>query len=98
MLVFLVLSITTAHTIFWRRIGLFLMALFFFYSGEFISTFCFFSGALLAELSLILRGYSTTTKPAHFGSITSRHWPVGLVTLSLFLATMPPNDPDRVAW
>jgi len=105
-LVFLVLTTTASHTILIRRTILALTALYFFNSGEFLSTFCFFSGALLADLSLYLRAYASdshSSPPQHhpksrWQAIIAEHWPVALAMFALFLGTMPPEDQDFVKY
>jgi hypothetical protein len=57
-------------------------AIYYFKSGELLAPFCFFSGALLAELSLN-QGH---TPP-------NAKWPFALTVLSLLLASVPPENP-----
>ena len=103
LLVFLVLTTTASATALWRRIIFILTALYFYNSGEFIGPFCFFSGALLADLSLFLRDNPPREITLNlFGSSWERaiykRWPFGLAFLSYFLATMPPENQDYAAW
>jgi len=102
-LVFLVLMTTASATTLWRRIILILTACYFYNSGDFIGPFCFFSGALLAELSLFLRGSRPKEITLNlFGSkwelAIHRIWPIALAVVAFFLATMPPENQLYVAW
>ena len=102
LLVFLVLGVTASHTKFCRRWILFLSALYYLNNGDFVSSFCFFSGALLADLSLTLRANasnSTTSDatPSHYPRLRFRrhiirYWPIALAIFALFLGTMPPEN------
>ena len=101
LLVFLVLGVTASHTKFCRRWILFLSALYYFNSGDFISSFCFFSGALLADLSLTLRANASNSNtsdavPSHHPRLRFRrhisYWPIALAMFALFLGTMPPEN------
>jgi len=102
-LVFLDLMSTASATALWRRIILILTACYFYNSVEFIGPFCFFSGALLADLSLFLRsGRRNEITLNLFGSkwerAIYRHWPIALAVFAFFLATMPPENQLYVAW
>jgi hypothetical protein len=102
LLVFLVLSVTASHTKFCRRWILFLSALYYYNSGDFVSSFCFFAGALLADLSLTLRAYApnpniSDAAPIHYSRLRFRkhilpYWPIALAMFALFLGTMPPES------
>lgn len=58
LLLFLVLSVTAGYTSFWRRTYLISTTLYYFESevDRYKCIFCFFSGALLADFSLTMRG------------------------------------------
>ena len=82
-----------------RRAILVLTALYFFNSGEFLSPFCFFSGALLADVSLVLRTYTSNTyislqnsaRRSRWQVILKEHWPIALAMFAMFLGTIPPE-------
>ena len=107
MMVFLVLTVTASHTKFWRRTILLLTTLYYFECGQFLSNFCFFSGALLADLSLVLGSSisSTSTTSRYIPYIGLRwkrlvieYWPITLALFALLLASVPPSDQDYVAY
>ena len=105
LLLFLVLTATASYTKYVRRMILFLAALYFFNSGEFIAPFCFFGGSLLADLSLTLIANksmkdayeNSSSRPQRLG-IVARHWPEILAFFALFLGTMPPESQDYVKY
>jgi len=106
LLVFLAIMITAAQAIFWRRTILVLTTIYYFYSGQFISIFCFFSGALLADLSLSLRASTSpgntppptyeAEQPPVWIQYLKEHWPIATAILALLLASVPPQDQHYV--
>lgn len=97
MLVFLVLGMTAGFTVFWRRFMLVCAAVFYFKSGELLAPFCFFSGAILAEISLNQSKTPVTFPPPRDATervyqIVYEHWPIGLAMLGLLLASVPPEN------
>jgi peptidoglycan/LPS O-acetylase OafA/YrhL len=103
LLVFLLLTVTAPATPHWRRTILILTALYFYNSGEFIGPFCFFCGALLSDLSLVLRarsqqGLGTHRFDSERAGILHQHWPLALAFLAFFLGTMPPENQRYTAW
>ena len=60
-------------------------AIYYFKSGELLAPFCFFCGALLAEVSLNLRP-------------TRGYWPLTLAALALLLGSVPPERPHYAPW
>jgi hypothetical protein len=107
MMVFLVLSITAVCTSFWRRVILVCTTLYFYKSGEFIPPFCFFSGTLLAEISLLQIAHAkeraangileTPESPSRTTRLIRRHWTTALFILALYLGTAPPENTHRAA-
>jgi hypothetical protein len=69
-----------------------------------MGNFCFLSGVLLADLSLILRTSPLTTDNPlrYYGRRWQRlfieHWPTALAMFALFLASVPPADQDYAAY
>jgi len=93
MFLYLTLIATAGFTTFWRRVVLFILTAFSFANPDPPMTgVCFFSGALLADLSLALEN-ATPTKPS-----THRIWPVVLATFALFLGSCPEEGPEKAAW
>src|SRR5271170_4633936 len=84
MLLFVGLFATASCTQFARTVLLFALNAYFYEAGDLLSGFLFYSGALLADLSL-------------FFTETRKRWPVALTVLSLFLASYP-DHPERAAW
>jgi len=93
MLVFLVLNVIASCTNQWRRTILILMTLYFFKTGEFLSPFLCFAGALLAEVSL-----SIPRDSAGQQKISATYWPFGLMFISLILASSPPENPTFASY
>src|SRR5271163_3400973 len=107
LLVFLAIMITAAQTAFWRRAVLILTTIYYFYSGQFMSIFCFFSGALLADLSLSLRASSQASEkasppeyqaeqPSVWVPYLKEYWPIATAIFALLLASVPPQDQHYV--
>ena len=105
LLLFLVLTTTANHAKYIRRMTLFLAALYFYCSGDFIATFCFFGGSLLADLSFSLIA-NKSMKDSHRDSLrhpqrvgfVAEHWPEPLAIFAMFLGTMPPENQDYVQY
>jgi hypothetical protein len=103
LLVFLLLTVTAPATPHWRRTILILTALYFYNSGEFIGPFFFLCGALLSDLSLVLRAKTHQDLCMHpfdseRGRILHQHWPFGLAFVAAFLGTMPPENQRYTTW
>ena len=100
MLVFLVLTITADFKRSWRRVFFILTAFYYFKSGEFLGPFCFFAGAILAEVSLLQSKYAKSemsypiTDPSErIYQMVCEYWPFALAILALLLASVPPENP-----
>src|SRR5436190_3829856 len=104
LLVFLVLTVTAAHRISVRRGILVLATLYFFNSGEFLGPFCFFSGALLADLSLVLNAKTPNTNRytpflwQRWQSVVAEKGPLALAMFALLLGTLPPENQDFLTY
>src|SRR5271170_6057379 len=87
MLLFVGLFATASCTQFARTVLLFALNAYFYEAGDLLSGFLFYSGALLADLSLSI------------SEIRKRwiQWSIALTILSLFLASYP-TRPERAAW
>lgn len=84
MLLFLGLLATASCTPIARTILLLALTAYFYEAGDILSGFLFYSGALLADLSLCLPEIK-------------KRWSAALTVLSLFLASYP-NEPERAAY
>jgi len=103
MLLFIILVMSSHCTPFWRRIFLLGSACYAFRIGEFMSPFCFISGALLADLSLRLPPAEPNTPGFHLRGPISSHWPLLEAFLGLLMASVPPDNPtykfhSRIFW
>jgi len=87
MLLFIGLFATASCTPFSRTLLLLSLNAYFYEAGDLLSGFLFYSGALLADLSLSI---SETRK-------RWLQWSIALTILSLFLASYP-SQPERAAW
>jgi len=107
MLLFLGLTIAVSFTNFWRRSFLVCSTLYFFKTGEFISPFLFFSGALLAEISLVLSSRQTqpitptfdpreTCRPLK--TFVKQYWAIGFALFAIFIGSFPPEGQHRAAY
>jgi len=101
MIIFLVLGVTASCKAFWRRAVLVSLAWYFFKAGYFLCQFMFVSGALLAELSLVMNATKTGgAKPPtpwvegenKWRRWLREYWPLGLTFLALILASCPPEN------
>jgi len=99
MVVFLVLTITASFKPIWRRIILVSLAWYYFKAGYFLCQFMFVSGALLAEISLVMNATKTGgAKPAApyqggenlFTRWAREYWPMGMALMAWLLASVPP--------
>jgi len=72
-----------------------------------MSIFCFFSGALLADLSLSLRASSQASEkasppeyqaeqPSVWVPYLKEYWPIATAIFALLLASVPPQDQHYV--
>ena len=98
MRLFLVLSITAGFTPYGRRWILAIAAVYFFLSSPYMTTFCFFIGALLADLSLHLRASQASTVTPKYASLSQRlvaeYWPYTLAIFAVLMGSVAPEDPE----
>jgi len=105
MLLFLALVMCVSFTSFWRRTFLVCAMGYFFKNGEF-APFLFFSGALLAEISLVLSSSQQQIKPTiddrdvcpPWVGRAKKHWPTALAILGIFIGSFPPENAHRAAY
>lgn len=93
MFLYLTLIATSGFTTFWRRVTLLILATFSFANPDPPMTgVCFFTGALLADLSLVLE--NTTLPKTSMRAI----WPFVLAIFALFLGSCPEEGPEKAVW
>jgi|SRR5277367_828989 len=109
MLVFLVLGMTAGLTVFWRRVFLVCTTYYFLASGEFISPFLFFSGAIFAEISLTQSAWQNNMPKSILDEkepptcrtwkrFVRDYWPGATAIFALYLASSPPEYAERAAY
>jgi len=84
MLLFIGLLATASCTPTARTVLLFSLIAYFYEAGDLLSGFLFYSGALLADVSLCIPE-------------TKKRWPIALTILALFFGSYP-NEPERAAY
>src|SRR5579859_6592629 len=98
---YLVLSVTASFTPYWRRTVFVILLSWSVYWGDLLAEIPFYTGALLADLSIILSEVrsipvSTTTTP-RFERL-HKHWPMALGIFGLFICSYPSNNADMAGW
>lgn len=95
------MNFTATYTLFWRRAIIVIAALWFYNFGHFLSSFCFFVGAILADFSLSsCRPIFTRNRLDHpqWLNRVLDSWPIGLALLGLVLGSVPPENPEYATW
>jgi len=98
MVLYLVLVVTASFTSHARVISLFLLTMYCVYWGDLLGDIPFYTGALLANLSIVL---GTTSNNASRGIGIGKFrvkWPLLLAVFALFLGSYPPDSPDARGW
>jgi hypothetical protein len=107
MVVFLVLTVTASCKPIWRRIILVSLACYYFKAAYFLCQFMFISGALLAEVSLVMNATNTggaklptpyTQEATLLRRWTWEYWPLLTAGVGLFLGSMPPICQTYARW
>jgi len=102
MWLYLILGATSGFTPFWRRTILFAMNIICALVPDSVfSGVAFFTGALLADLSLVLEANNSmsTKRICRQGRRFLRVvWPIGLFIVALFCASYPDHGEERMAW
>ena len=99
MMVYLALIVTASFTSFYRRIVFLILISYAIYFGDLMGEIPFYTGALLADLSLYLNS-QRNSEPTHVARFLSVRncWPMAVVFFGLFLASYPPNSPELAGW
>jgi len=107
MLLWITIVATAGFTVRWRAAVLFAGALYFYLARDLVLMFLFYSGALLADLSLAMGTTATliASSPPTFQrsrvcakQLIKRYWPLVTTLIALFLAGQPDRSPERVWW
>jgi hypothetical protein len=107
MLLWITIVATAAFTTRWRAVVLFACALYFYCARDLAVMFMFYSGALLADLSLAMGTTATLTTPSSptfqrsrvcAKQLVKRYWPIVTTLIALFLAAQPDRSPERLWW
>jgi len=98
MMVYLALIVTASFTSFYRRIVFLILISYAIYFGDLMGEIPFYTGTLLADLSLYLNSQrNAEPHVARFLSIRNC-WPMAVAFFGLFLASYPPNSPELAGW
>lgn len=97
-LVYLTLVVTAEFTRFHRNLIFFCILAFCIYGGDLMGEIPFFTGALLADMSIHLNQQKPAQCPDSPRSLTQRYWPAALAFLSLLMASYPTNHAELAAW
>ena len=105
MSVYLALGTTSAFTPAARRAVFIILTTYSLFYGDFLGDVPFYTGALLADLSLHLK--SKTVSPPLSSpesgshgliSIVKGYWAIAMAIFALFLGSYPPDSPERAPW
>lgn len=106
MLVWITLVATTNFTTRWRAAVLFIGVVYSYCARDVVVMFLFYSGALLADLSLAIRA-NTLNAPSlptfqesrvNPKRLIKRHWPIAAAIIALIIASLPYRSPERLWW
>lgn len=105
MSVYLALGTTSAFTPAARRAVFIILTTYSLFYGDFLGDVPFYTGALLADLSLHLKS-KTISQPlsslesgSHgLISIVKGYWAITMAIFALFLGSYPPDSPERAPW
>jgi hypothetical protein len=98
---YLVLIVTASFTPYWRCAILIILLCWSVYWGDLLAEIPFYTGALLADMSILL---SKANNSIATGGATSRfhrinkYWPMSLGIFGLFLCSYPTNNAQLAGW
>lgn len=101
MVLFLLLTITAAFTTYTRRLVFYIVLALGIYNGDLLGEIPFFSGALLADLSLYLNSVDASTAPSwshKFPKFVRDYWPIAMAIFGLFIGSYPAVGPENSRW
>lgn len=90
LLVYATLTIAAAFTPYHRSLVVFTLLAYSVWCGDLLGEVPFYTGALLADLSIMLPNESL--------SISKSRWPIGLAILALFLSSYPTDNAHLAQW
>jgi len=73
----------------------------FYFFGQYLSSFCFFAGAMFADFSLSSYRPTSTSNPDDHPGWRNRvvhYWPIALASVGLLLGSVPPENPEYATW
>jgi hypothetical protein len=101
MMLFLLLTITAAFTTYTRRLIFYIVLAYGFYNGDLLGEIPFFSGALLADLSLYLNSADASTAQSwshKFPKFIQDYWPIAMAIFGLTIGSYPAIAPENAWW
>ena len=101
MLVSICLALAVNGTVFWRRVIMACMTIYYFNNGEFVAPFLYFTGSLLAEVAnaqSLSAKHDTPNPESRWRRFITEKGPMTLFTISYFFATQPPEFHERVPY
>ena len=101
MLIYLALIATAAFTPFYRAATLIILTAYFIYCGDLLAEIPFFTGALLADLSLLIKDDNFPLLPVNFAPRSpsvKKYWPIVVGLFGLIIGSYPPNSPELSSW
>ena len=99
MMVYLALIVTASFTPLYRRVVFLVLISYAIYFGDLMGEIPFYTGTLLADLSLYLNSQRNNAEPQVLRFISIRNcWPMAVAFFGLFLASYPPNSPELAGW
>jgi hypothetical protein len=96
---YLVLIVTASFTPYWRCAILIILLSWSVYWGDLLAEIPFYTGALLADMSILLSkaNNSISTATPRFDRI-NKYWPMSLGIFGLFLCSYPTNNAQMAGW
>lgn len=101
MLTYLALIVTAAFTPFYRIAILVFVTAYCTYCGDLLAEVPFFTGALLADMSLLIKDDTFPLLPTSLAPRSPairKYWPVAVGLFGLIIGSYPPNSPELSSW
>ena len=95
------LVVTVAFTPFYRVATLVFVTAFFAYCGDLLAEIPFFTGALLADMSLLIKDDTFPLLPLSLDTRSPtirKYWPIAVGLFGLVIGSYPPNSPELSQW
>lgn len=96
---YLVLIVTASFTPYWRCAILVILLCWSVYWGDLLAEIPFYTGALLADMSILLSkaNNSISTATSRYERI-NKYWPMALGIFGLLVCSYPTNHAELAAW